>query len=63
MEKIRGLIGCLIIDEAAQSTEPNILIPLQSGARKVLLVGDPYQLPSTTMSQDSSITLFNRSLF
>lgn len=36
---------------------------MQTGVRKVLLIGDPYQLPSTTMSKDSSITLFNRSLF
>jgi senataxin len=63
MEKLKGLIGCLIVDEAAQSTEPDILIPFQSGVRKILLIGDPYQLPSTTISQDSSITLFNRSLF
>ncbi len=63
LEKLRGFIGCLIVDEAAQATEPEILIPLQSGVRKVLLIGDPCQLPSTTMSLDSSITLFNRSLF
>ena len=63
MEKLRGFIGCLIIDEAAQATEPTILIPLQTGVRKVLLIGDPCQLPATTMSQDSNVTLFNRSLF
>lgn len=63
MERVRGYIGCLIVDEAAQSTEPNLLISLQSFAKKVLLIGDPCQLPSTTMSQDSQITLFNRSLF
>jgi senataxin len=63
MERLRGFIGCLIVDEAAQSTEPGILIPFQTGVRKILLIGDPYQLPSTTMSQDSSVTLFNRSLF
>ena len=63
MEKMRGFFGCLIVDEAAQSTEPNLLIPLQSFVKKVLLIGDPCQLPATTMSQDSAITLFNRSMF
>lgn len=63
LEKLRGFIGCLIVDEAAQSTEPNLLIALQTGVRKVMLVGDPCQLPSTTISQDSGVTLLNRSLF
>ena len=60
---VRGEIACLIVDEAAQATEPNLLIPLQSGVPKVLLIGDPYQLPATCMSPDANITLFNRSLF
>ena len=63
MERLMGSVGSLIVDEAAQATEPNLLIPLQTGVRKVLLIGDPCQLPSTTLSQDSSMTLFNRSLF
>ena len=53
----------MIVDEAAQATEPNLLIPLQSGVQKVLLIGDPYQLPATCMSSDANITSFNRSLF
>lgn len=28
-----------------------------------MLIGDPYQLPATTLSPDSNKTLFNRSLF
>ena len=28
-----------------------------------MLIGDPYQLPATTLSSDSNKTLFNRSLF
>lgn len=53
----------MIVDEAAQATEPNLLIALQTGVEKVILIGDPYQLPATCISQDSNVTLFNRSLF
>ncbi len=63
VEQIRGQIACLIVDEAAQATEPSLLIAFQTGVNKVMLIGDPYQLPATTMSSDSNITLFNRSLF
>lgn len=37
----------VIIDEAAQSTEPGELIPLQYGCRKCVMIGDPKQLPPT----------------
>jgi senataxin len=63
MARVRGNIACLIVDEAAQATEANLLIGLQTGVGKVLLVGDPYQLPATCLSSDANITLFNRSLF
>lgn len=53
----------MIVDEAAQATEPNLLIALQTGVDKVILIGDPYQLPATCMSGDANVTLFNRSLF
>lgn len=39
------------VDEATQATEPSTLIPLtRRGIRKVLLVGDPMQLPPTVTS-------------
>ncbi len=60
---MRGDIACLIVDEAAQATEPSLLIALQTGVEKVMLIGDPSQLPATTLSSDSNKTLFNRSLF
>lgn len=60
---IRDKISLLIIDEAAQATETSIIIPLQTGATKVVLIGDPKQLPATVLSQDNSTTNFNRSLF
>ena len=35
----------VLIDEAAQAHEVTTLIPLQHGAKSVILVGDPKQLP------------------
>ena len=46
-----------------KSTEPNNLIPLQYCPEKLVLVGDPKQLPATTFSTDTNITKYNRSLF
>ena len=42
---------CCIVDEAGQCTEPEALIPLEYGVRKLVLVGDHNQLPPTVMSQ------------
>lgn len=55
--------SCLIIDEAAQATEPNTLIPLQYGVSKLVLIGDHKQLPPTTLHPSSKSTKYNRSLF
>ncbi|CAD8048064.1 unnamed protein product [Paramecium sonneborni] len=53
----------LIVDEAAQCTEPSNNIPLRLGMRKMILIGDPKQLPATTFSSVSQNTYYNRSLF
>lgn len=63
LEKLKGQFACLIVDEAGQCTEPNLLISLQLNINKILLIGDPCQLPATTFSPDSNVTLFNRSMF
>ncbi|GIM05142.1 hypothetical protein Vretimale_9587 [Volvox reticuliferus] len=55
----------LIIDEAAQALEPAALIPLQllrPGA-KVVLVGDPKQLPPTVLSRAADAAQLSQSLF
>ncbi|KAI5167523.1 hypothetical protein NEIRO03_2303, partial [Nematocida sp. AWRm78] len=47
----------LIIDEACQATEPSTLIPLRALPSKLILVGDPMQLPPTIISQEKELTL------
>lgn len=52
----------VLIDEAAQSTEPSCLIPISKG-KKVILVGDHKQLPPTILSdkaKDLSVSMFER---
>ena len=61
-----GTIPCydtVILDEAAQATEPSSLIPLKYGCRKLVLVGDPRQLPATCLSQSANDAGLGRSLF
>lgn len=41
----------VILDEASQFTEPMSLIPLRLGAKHVILLGDPLQLPPTIQSR------------
>jgi hypothetical protein len=52
----------VVVDEAAQATETSTLIPLRYGARQVVLVGDPQQLPATVMSQAASAAGWDSSL-
>ena len=53
----------VVVDEAAQSTEPATLVGLQLGSSHALLVGDPQQLPATIFSVSGRITKYDRSLF
>ena len=52
----------LIIDEAAQATEPSCLIPLNFNIEKTILVGDFKQLPAFTNLKNSEKTKFEMSL-
>ncbi|CAD8150785.1 unnamed protein product [Paramecium octaurelia] len=63
LSKYLDQIELLIVDEAAQCTEPSNIIPLRLGIKKMILIGDPKQLPATTFSPISHQTLYNRSLF
>lgn len=55
-------IDLLIIDEACQSVETSTLIPLKHNPRKILMIGDPKQLPPTVInsSQFYEFSLFQR---
>ncbi|KAK7486591.1 hypothetical protein BaRGS_00022116 [Batillaria attramentaria] len=54
---------CAIIDEATQATELDCLIPLQFGMTKLVLVGDPNQLPPTVLSMKAQSMNYGLSLF
>ncbi|KNC82781.1 hypothetical protein SARC_04939 [Sphaeroforma arctica JP610] len=56
-------IGFTVIDEAAQSTELDVLIALQHNGRKCVMVGDPNQLPATVQSKISKELGYERSMF
>ena len=59
----RPAFNCVLIDEAGQCTEPDMLVPLQYGTSKLILVGDQNQLPATVLSQKASRYNFGQSLF
>ena len=47
MESLHQGFPTVIIDEAAQANELSSLLPLKLGCRRIVLVGDPNQLPAT----------------
>lgn len=51
----------VFIDEATQATEPTLWIPILQ-ANKVVLAGDPFQLPPTIQSPDLSQSLLGVSM-
>ena len=55
--------SCVIVDEATQCNELDILIPLQFMITKLVLVGDPNQLPAVVKSPLLQGNGFGRSLF
>jgi len=52
---------CVIINEAAQCIEPDMLIPLQHACPKLVLFGDHKQLPATVLSTDAEKAGLGRS--
>jgi len=56
--------NCVIVDEASQCCEPEILMPLTySSISKMILIGDPMQLPATVISKKAAGYNYGRSLF
>ncbi|PFH36275.1 RNA-directed RNA polymerase [Besnoitia besnoiti] len=53
----------VVIDEASQGVEISTLIPLRLGCRRLILVGDPRQLPATIFSRVAIQHRYDQSLF
>eukprot|EP01054_Gregarina_sp_Poly1_P007747 Gregarina_sp_Poly_1__7746@NODE_437_length_8436_cov_88_556936_g357_i0_p1_GENE_NODE_437_length_8436_cov_88_556936_g357_i0NODE_437_length_8436_cov_88_556936_g357_i0_p1_ORF_typecomplete_len1561_score295_83AAA_12/PF13087_6/9e53AAA_11/PF13086_6/2_6e50AAA_30/PF13604_6/1_5e17AAA_19/PF13245_6/6_3e12AAA_19/PF13245_6/2_1e02UvrDhelicase/PF00580_21/1_8e08Viral_helicase1/PF01443_18/4_2e02Viral_helicase1/PF01443_18/0_00022ResIII/PF04851_15/4_3e07PhoH/PF02562_16/0_51PhoH/PF02562_16/0_26T2SSE/PF00437_20/0_032Ruv len=53
----------VIVDEAAQAVELSSLIPLRHEVTKLVLIGDPQQLPATVLSASAKKFNYERSLF
>ncbi|EGR30545.1 hypothetical protein IMG5_129630 [Ichthyophthirius multifiliis] len=53
----------VIIDEAAQAAEISTLIPLQYHCKRLILIGDPNQLPATIFSKKCEKFNYDQSLF
>ncbi|KAG1714361.1 putative helicase senataxin [Nymphon striatum] len=53
----------LIVDEACQCTEIDLLHPLRYKMSKIILVGDPFQLPATVISRRAAEYKYDRSYF
>jgi len=58
-------ICCAVAPQAAQALEPAALIPLPllAPAGRVVLVGDPAQLPATVLSKAAAAANLAQSLF
>ena len=50
-------------DEAAQAVEPSTLIPFKFNPNRVVMVGDPCQLPATVFSKLAKGANYDQSLF
>lgn len=63
LAEVSGGFETAIFDEAAQASELSTLIPLQHGVKRVVLVGDPQQLPATVISVEARRRGYDTSLF
>ena len=52
----------LLVDEAAQASEVETLIPFRFNPKRLILVGDPQQLPAVIVSQQAEKGRFGRSM-
>ncbi|EZG46958.1 AAA domain protein [Gregarina niphandrodes] len=53
----------VVVDEASQGVELSTLVPLKLNAKRLILVGDPRQLPATVFSKVAGDLHYDQSLF
>lgn len=58
-----GDIDTVVMDEASQGLEVSTLVPLKLGCLRLIMVGDPQQLPATCFSSVAQKHNYERSLF
>jgi len=58
-----GDFDTVVVDEASQGVELSMLVPMKLGCRRLILVGDPQQLPATCFSAIAMAHGYDRSLF
>lgn len=63
MSLINSSFQRVLLDEAAQATEPTTLVPLMTGAAAFACVGDDRQLPATILSRAAKLQGLDESLF
>eukprot|EP00045_Choanoeca_perplexa_P017417 m.253200 g.253200 ORF g.253200 m.253200 type:complete len:2413 (-) comp17532_c1_seq2:1245-8483(-) len=66
LEVLRNLqrkVALLIIDEAGQCVEPDVLVPLQHNPDHVIMIGDHLQLSATVLAERNRQDGYNISLF
>ncbi|KAL6934014.1 hypothetical protein ACO0R3_001797 [Hanseniaspora guilliermondii] len=63
LEKLGLFFPTVVIDEACQCTELSTLVPLRYGAKQIIMVGDPNQLPPTVISNVAAGANYDESLF
>jgi senataxin len=52
----------VLVDEAGEATEPEVLLAISLGCEKLMLVGDPKQLPPTLLSRQAIEMGYGRSI-
>lgn len=57
------MIEIWLLSQAAQCPELDVLIPLNYMCSKLVLVGDPLQLPAVVKSQKAAACRYDQSLF
>lgn len=55
LAKRMAKVDVLVVDEAAQALEPELLVALVTKPRSAIIIGDPQQLPATMFSANATL--------